>query len=712
MRLLNTKTFKVKEFYVDVPPYAILSHTWQEEEVTFQDIQRLWVARRRGGWLKVKNACAYAQKYEFEWIWIDSCCIDKSSSAELSEAINSMYQYYEDAEVCYVYLSDASSREDPRDAKSGFRGSRWFTRGWTLQELLAPSHLVILGQDWIEIGTKWSLRDVVSAITSIPVQVFEGRHIDEYSIAQKMSWAAFRQTTRPEDEAYCLMGLFGVSMSPIYGEGGPKAFMRLQQEIIRISEDRSIFAWISSSKDSLEPRGLLAKSPNEFRASGGVGISDIDSIGDKSSFSFNNNGLHIHLPIKPADNSISHNKDLFLASLNCKSKRGRDEGHLFIYLKKINGKRYARCHPDEVLLMSSESESSTSLGLKEIVIQEDSFLRSKKMTRWTPAAEPKLIVYPIQLVPAAQSKVTLVRCEDQSRQGAFLNQETMTLSHPKHLEVHQSLTFKIQSTAEFFRVVIISGKYGSKPSINIIKTSPHGFWDDSPETSQLGDRSYTQLEKGGIVSASLQVTSRKWRRAVEIDYCDNCNTRNNYHVCVAFSSSKMLRPSIGFAIPRFVENDLISLQDIYPADFFVGSLTNTNHWCDEVYISTSTSVDSFGLLTYKYYNNKALLTFHFYVALGFNRDGRAWVDVFTHKADSGQNRTPELIWQSYRKSSSIGQPGGDSLVTIFRAGRGISATILRKRGILQINTHTLLLKSHNTKDIAMDDLAVVEPWSI
>ncbi|THU95434.1 HET-domain-containing protein [Dendrothele bispora CBS 962.96] len=246
MRLLNTKTFLLQEFYTDVPPYAILSHTWGKREVTFQDMQNTDAIKTRedlqAGWSKVKKACEHAHNYSFEWIWIDSCCINKESSAELSEALNSMYQYYEDAEVCYVYLSDVSGKEDPRDPSSTFRVSRWFKRGWTLQELLAPSHVVFLDKNWADLGTRQSLRDAISAITLVPVEVFEGKDIAEFSIAQRMSWAAFRETTRPEDQAYSLMGIFGVNMPPIYGEGGPKAFMRLQQEIIKISDDRSIFA--------------------------------------------------------------------------------------------------------------------------------------------------------------------------------------------------------------------------------------------------------------------------------------------------------------------------------------------------------------------------------------------------------------------------------------------------------------------------------------
>ncbi|THU83126.1 HET-domain-containing protein, partial [Dendrothele bispora CBS 962.96] len=264
MRLLNTRDLTLKEFYTDIPKYAILSHTWGEDEVTFQDIQNLEAAKCKHGWaeIKITNPDQYdclnwigtmlsrgTNEYGFIWIWIDSCCIDKSSSADLSENLNSMYRFYADAAICYVYLPDALSEEDPRDVKSGFRRSKWFTRGWTLQELIAPSHITFVDGSWRDIGSRHSLCDAISAITSItsgtPPKLFEDedRDVTKYSIAQRMSWAAFRETTRPEDRAYSLMGLFDICMPPIYGEGGAKAFMRLQQEIIKISDDRSIFAW-------------------------------------------------------------------------------------------------------------------------------------------------------------------------------------------------------------------------------------------------------------------------------------------------------------------------------------------------------------------------------------------------------------------------------------------------------------------------------------
>ncbi|THU88009.1 HET-domain-containing protein, partial [Dendrothele bispora CBS 962.96] len=265
MRLLNTKTFVVKEFLTDsdIPPFAILSHTWGDNEVTFQDIQNLETAKKKGaGWRKVENACRYIRQYKFKWIWIDTCCIDKSSSAELSEALNSMYQYYRDSRVCIAYLGDVSGVKNTKDLGE-FKKSRWFKRGWTLQELIAPRYMFFLDKNWNTIGTRHSIGMGKSAFQS---------HIDGYSIAQKMSWAASRETTRSEDMAYCLMGLFGVNMPPIYGEGGPKAFMRLQQEIIKYSEDRSIFAWVAS-KNSRRERGLFASSPLEFASSGHIGVS-------------------------------------------------------------------------------------------------------------------------------------------------------------------------------------------------------------------------------------------------------------------------------------------------------------------------------------------------------------------------------------------------------------------------------------------------------
>ena len=226
--------------------------------------------------------------------WIDSCCIDKSSSAELSEAINSMYRWYSDAQVCYAFLFDVwdTSGQDPHELGSEFRRSKWFTRGWTLQELLAPSTLVFFDRDWKDIGTKSSLKDLLESITGVKEEhLFDCR---KASVAQKMSWAAIRETTRVEDQAYCLMGLFQVNMPPLYGEG-ERAFLRLQSEILRTSDDASIFAW--SDKSQLEVEGetsLLAESPAAFLDSGDV----VPALSRyfESAYSMTNRGLQIEVP--------------------------------------------------------------------------------------------------------------------------------------------------------------------------------------------------------------------------------------------------------------------------------------------------------------------------------------------------------------------------------------------------------------------------------
>lgn len=269
MRLLNVQTLEFEEFVgevgIDIPLYAILSHTWGEGEVSFADHvgQQSW---SKEGYEKIRGCCRLAESEGFQYAWIDTCCIDKSSSAELSEAINSMSKWYQDAAVCYAYLSDVDSSEDPTASESSFSRSRWFTRGWTLQELLAPAEVVFLASNWIEIGTKKSLCSEVSRITRISQKVLKEGSWATYSVAGKMSWASGRRTTRLEDEAYCLMGLFNVNMPLLYGEGR-KAFSRLQQEILKQSDDQSIFAW-SYHKDKyshLQISGLMAPSPDYFK---------------------------------------------------------------------------------------------------------------------------------------------------------------------------------------------------------------------------------------------------------------------------------------------------------------------------------------------------------------------------------------------------------------------------------------------------------------
>ncbi|KAH6893608.1 heterokaryon incompatibility protein-domain-containing protein [Thelonectria olida] len=265
MRLLNSASFEVAEFVGDdIPPYAILSHTWDFEEVTLshmlhQDYDRL------KGFTKLEACCAQAAQDGLSWVWIDTCCIDKSSSAELSEAINSMYGWYHNADVCYVYLYDVPPLDSFLD-KHLFQKARWFTRGWCLQELIAPREVEFYAQDWTELGTKWSLQEAISDITSIPAAVLlHERRLSQFPLAQRMSWASKRNTTREEDMAYCLFGIFDINMPLLYGEGR-RAFIRLQQEIMKQQVDYSIFLWRPGSFH--DTAGLLCDSPHCFPIEG------------------------------------------------------------------------------------------------------------------------------------------------------------------------------------------------------------------------------------------------------------------------------------------------------------------------------------------------------------------------------------------------------------------------------------------------------------
>jgi hypothetical protein len=222
----------------DIPPYAILSHTWgrDDDEVTFQDLMS---DRGKGkpGYRKVRFCTERAARDGLRYSWVDTCCIDKSSSAELSEAINSMFCWYQNAERCYVYLSDVS--RDPSDGddlgsprwKPAFRNSRWFTRGWTLQELIAPASVEFFSNEEVCLGNKRSIEQTIHEITGIAIDAFRGKPLSQFSIDERLMWAAKRTTKREEDEVYCLLGMFDIQMPLLYGEGRKKALRRLQKEI-------------------------------------------------------------------------------------------------------------------------------------------------------------------------------------------------------------------------------------------------------------------------------------------------------------------------------------------------------------------------------------------------------------------------------------------------------------------------------------------------
>ena len=294
MRLLNTETLEFEEF-VDLPeePYAILSHRWGAEEVSYKEYRKTRaLVKGRSGYKKIVKFCEIAQQRGYRLAWVDTCCIDKRSSAELSEAINSMYRWYGESAECFVWLEDY---EVSGLDKTALAQCKWFTRGWTLQELLAPSCCTFFSASWDVVGHKHGSKnhndtcvcqqgrgnrecgtDItpdLARITSINLLCLTSRDFIPYvSAAERMSWASNRVTTRLEDRAYSLLGLFQINMPLLYGEG-TKAFRRLQEEIIKDHEDLSILCFndplLFNPKAEIlwdtraEP--ILAKSPDAFR---------------------------------------------------------------------------------------------------------------------------------------------------------------------------------------------------------------------------------------------------------------------------------------------------------------------------------------------------------------------------------------------------------------------------------------------------------------
>ena len=272
--------------------------------MTYLDmLHSLSESRNKLGFRKIQMCANQALSDGFVLCWIDTCCIDKSSSSELSEAINSMFRWYKNATVCYAYLSDIPRfPKDYRDQSGHWSRvvskSRWFTRGWTLQELIAPQQMNFYNKEWELLGTKKALVKELKAITNISTVVLLSADVFDANVCEIMNWAADRSTTRIEDMAYCLLGLFNINMPLLYGEG-ERAFVRLQEEIIKSTGDLSVFCWRDPSTSFYSGCGPFARSPQYFR-----GLSVIPAVDDAlTSHHMTNKGLKIKLSLIPRDSS-------------------------------------------------------------------------------------------------------------------------------------------------------------------------------------------------------------------------------------------------------------------------------------------------------------------------------------------------------------------------------------------------------------------------
>jgi len=266
MRLLRCdgdSDFSLVEFFKStIPKYAILSHTWEEDEVTFEDLQKR-TSTKKAGYEKIRFCAEQANRDGLQYFWVDTCCIDKSNRAELTEAINSMFRWYRMSTKCYVYLSVVSTtavNTDELTWELAFRRSRWFTRGWTLQELIAPISIDFFCRDLKWIGSKSSLEQQIHEITGIPKSALQGASLAQFNDKERFSWIQPRQTTVEEDKAYSLLGIFDVQMPLRYGEGMANAFKRLEEEIdkfnkclkdLRLSDPRDDKRRIEDTKGGL-----------------------------------------------------------------------------------------------------------------------------------------------------------------------------------------------------------------------------------------------------------------------------------------------------------------------------------------------------------------------------------------------------------------------------------------------------------------------------
>jgi hypothetical protein len=396
MRLIHSRTLQFHEFYDNaIPKYVILSHTWGEGEISYADMCRLqklqayisrvqstqdakvsWnivsgfvtegeyettcLLRESRGYTKLTMTAEVASQFGFDYFWMDTCSIDKSSSAELQEAINSMYRWYRESSFCLVHLEDVDM-DSIEDLSTQLQDCKWIGRGWTLQELIAPRSCLFLDKNWRPIAyrnSSWMLKALHEA-TGIPQHVLETCDLSRSSVAQKMSWAAGRITTRAEDRAYSLIGIFGVHMAMLYGEG-ENAFRRLQEEILRNTPDDSIFAWQAQELDFSICSGLLASSPSEFQHCGNI------LQGQPIFISTSNLGIRLDIEVSPFDDAGEHDP-LYMGWL----RSGTLESRCYIILRPLllEDKYGVRC--TRVMTSTPAATPRHPLQVKTVIVRQE-----------------------------------------------------------------------------------------------------------------------------------------------------------------------------------------------------------------------------------------------------------------------------------------------------------------------------------------------------
>jgi hypothetical protein len=383
MILIDTATLALREFPNSDQRYAILSHTWgsPSDEVTYAEmlaVERSTDTIAKSGYDKIVKTCEIARtRYNLPFAWVDTCCINKASSAELSEAINSMYRWYKDAYVCFAYLSDVT------DSKLSFHQSRWFSRGWTLQELIAPKDLVFFDLNWEFRGTKKTMATHISMITGIPSQILDHTtELSEIPVAQRFSWASTRETTREEDCAYSLLGIFDINMGMLYGEG-PKAFIRLQEHVLSQGADTSLFLW-SDLQTTQKFTGLLAPSPACFREMRAI---TAEPTFTQREFYMTNRGIRLKL-------GLAWDNETGLAVLPVKHSFGSHGKPAGVYLRRVGLDNFVRALPQQCPIAKAERLYTVLTAVKSLSAAQSKKIEDNAISVLAPREVSVLVVEP------------------------------------------------------------------------------------------------------------------------------------------------------------------------------------------------------------------------------------------------------------------------------------------------------------------------------
>jgi len=556
MRLIKTSTLSLERFYGDeIPAYVILSHTWGDDEVSLQEFTKSSETKNdrianKAGYRKIAETCDQALEDGYHYAWVDACCIDNTSSSELTESINSMFGWYRELQVCYAYLSDflldmadVSSQQAQFDAN--FRRCRWFTRGWCLQELLAPRHLRFFNHKWQEIGTKSSLSRLISDITGIPEDVLTvppKKGIRDFPVATRISWIAKRQTTRIEDMSYSLLGILDINMPMVYGEGN-SAFLRLQEEIIRKYNDLSIFAWTGAATASgFMP--MLAANPSSFtiNRTDYYGRNSTSQLGNRlgTQFSLTNQGIFFPSANLHYQTAVPGYRHQYLLFLDYRDPSFWGKGkQRYIILQKIGAGLFVRLHDSLGRLKAFQKRLCTSpFSEPACILNRFSEQMTRQLALWERYCV-RLRWKPWEKLGQRYWHIRTV--QPRASWDCAANQFLLEMAHERHMHVEfVPGNYESNPSSKFFVLAIeigVNKKQKRNPSVVSARIISADIWqglnvtmlgfrgrealalDALPPPKATGDSDYISLA-GYDISVSVRLVTEPNEQAYHLVYID------------------------------------------------------------------------------------------------------------------------------------------------------------------------------------------------